>query len=127
MVALVLLGLVCAQCARHSNSPTDILSRVPLGSKLIDLDKYVGDFGLKPGDVMQFGSFGNQRDTFSGEAAGERNLGRYDKWRASMGERKRFSGKILFYLEDVLMNMKLLEFTYMNGKLIQKDWGNLPG
>ena len=127
MVALGLSGLACVQCARHSNSPTDILSRVPLGSKLIDLDKYVGDFGLTPGDVMQFGSFGNQHDTFSGEASVERNLGRYDKWRASMSERERFSGRILFYLGDVLMNMKLLQFTYMNGKLIKKDWGNLPG
>lgn len=114
----------------------DVLSKVPLGtevSSLNDLAKMEMTWG---GSVVQWTVpsspiaqpsekhhlVKNDFGTFQQKA-----LGDYANWHPTDEERMKFSGVVLLFLDQGFSNSVVLEFTFVNGRLIKKDWNLMPG
>jgi len=56
----------------------------------------------------------------------QKDLGDYDHWDPSVESEKHFTGEIVFFLERGLSNL-VIGFMFVDGQLVKKDWGFLPG
>lgn len=134
---LVLAGLL--SCAAGRNDAEDITSSVPIGSRLADLDQYLERWDLDSGDVMQWIPTSEPPDSDDLQLRTDgvristdygtflqKNVGTYYSWNASAEERNKFTGEIVFF-HHPHWNAELIAFIYVNGKLVQTDWGYLPG
>lgn len=115
--------------------PVKTLARIPAGSKLSELDRYLDHIYSRstverwtterdPGGTdrieNEFGSFRSQ------------NLGAYEIWNATKTERDGFTGELLFFhhsnvIPDDLAPSYVFSLIYIDGKLKKKDYGQLPG
>jgi len=57
----------------------------------------------------------------------QNELGSFDDWRRRAHVHDEFSGEITFTHGYGFGSYDLLVFTYLNGKLVRKDYGHLPG
>lgn len=114
------------------------LARVPIGSKLADLDELANGrydglsdvtewirVSIQPGNTESLES--NEHGTFN-----TKDLGSFRDWKASTKTRNRFTGMIhLVYFSDVIpdgLNPSFfIDYVYVDGVLKKKDLGHLPG
>lgn len=129
-VLLVPLGLLTV--ASLGSAPHDVVSRVPLGSSLSELNKYLTRGRGSTGEVVEWiptaSSQSAARDLVENEFGTfvKKNLGSYDQWKASARERDKFTGQITF-IHHGSTSSDANTFIYHKGKLRKKDWGFLPG
>ncbi len=122
----LLFGLSC------SSAPHDAVTRVPIGSQLSELDRYLERGGESTGEVVEFVPVGRPGRVADGLVSNEfgtfkpKHLGSYDKWKATMNERDRFTGEITF-IQHGSTSSDVSTLFYQNGKLRKRDWGFLPG
>ena len=125
----VICLLVTAACG---SAPHNVVSSVPTGSKLSELDHYLKRGAGSSGEVIEWVSTSgpphkneelvrNEFGTFI-----PNKLGSYDDWKASPDERNSFTGEITF-THHGLTSSDANTFIYVKGKLRKKDWGYLPG
>lgn len=118
----------------------EILSLMPIGSSVKDLKDVRESEGVEPGRVMMWVETDDPptRNDVQIRRNGvvistqfgiylQRNLGPYDSWKPTDDEVERFTGEVQFYVSRPLGNLILIGFTFVSGKLVQKDWGYLPG
>ena len=122
--------------ARLCKQPSSDCGRIPIWSKLSELDLYIGKFYEKS-SVEEWvpsrtaGSSDKPVKTKLGSLY-VRHLGGYDSWTASATERESFTGEITFYhfsavIPDDLAPSYVVSLVYVRGVLKQKDWGVMPG
>lgn len=92
--------------------PADIVEGVPLGSKVSSLDRYL------EGEVQEGDATVSSADT-EGEVS-------YRTWKATRHESSEFTGEITF-IDQGFFSSEVYTFKYVNGLLVEKDWGFLPG
>ncbi len=139
----VAFGLLIGICLVHSvncdSAPHDIVSSVPIGIKLSDLDGYLKRGSGSEGEVLQWIPTNEPADSKGMQLRGEgmristefgtflqKNLGSYDEWYATAEDRNRFTGEITF-IHHGSTSSDINSFTFVNGILRKKDWGYLPG
>jgi hypothetical protein len=140
-LALFCLFSLVISLTGESAAP-EIMARVPIGSDLDRLYLSVGkDRRAKPGDVMLWIPSSAKNPDFSDYQPRrhgvtirtdfgmfrQKNLGNYSDWSPTEELRTRFTGDIDFFVDNGQAETRALTFTYMNGKLVSKDWGFLPG
>ncbi len=127
--SFLLALLLAAGCG---SAPHDLVSKVPDGSDLNDLDRHLargpGSKGmvvewtpLAPFAVPDEKSVCNEFGNFK-----KKSLGAYDYWKATPEERSRFTGEITF-TDHGSTSSDVNSLIYVKGKLRKKDWGFLPG
>lgn len=125
-LACLLLSGAC------SSAPHDRVGPVPMGSKLTDLDRHFTMLPDSRGEVTEWlpgnrpVKAGEERVTNEHGTFNARSLGDYDGWTATPEERNRFTGEILFFHHGST-SADVNSVIYRRGKLVQKDWGFLPG
>lgn len=127
--SLILLPIVCQP------DPQVVLEKIPLGSKLSELDKYLPD--LNGGASVQkhiptSSAKSNTMPTGGNGAYYVRDLGEYKNWNATKSERDEFTGEIHIYhyagvAPDDLAPSYIFWLFYERGILKKKDYGHLPG
>lgn len=110
--------VLSAGCA---SAPHDLVTAVPLGSRLSDLDKYIQRGPGSEGEVT--GQF--TRDSSAPLTIHLREAS-YDRWSATAKERDTFTG-IITFTDYGTTSADVNDFTYKEGRLVDKDWGFLPG
>lgn len=119
LAVLTLMFGIClfpsCDSARH-----DLVTLVPLGSKLSELDRYLDRAPTSTGEVDGY--------IASKEAGAEPTpvSEDYDGWGVTPEQKDRFTGTITFYHHGSTSD-DVNELRYRNGKLVFKDWGFLPG
>ncbi len=143
MTVLALLSVCCLTCmlpVACSPSAEQVISRIPMGSKLGELDRHFvrgrDDEGevtewIRPGKAPSDSVHRDQVKNEFGQFLAE-HIGSYDGWNASDEERDSFTGKITFYhhswvIPDDLAPSYMIELVYIHGELKSKNWGILPG
>ena len=127
---LVPLGLLTV--SSWGSAPHDVVSLVPLGSNLNELNQYLKRGRGSTGEVVEWiptaSSQSVARDVVKNEFGMfvKKNLGSYDEWKASARERDQFTGQITF-IHHGSTSSDANTFIYHKGKLRKKDWGFLPG
>ena len=141
--AILFCFLVIAVCAGTcaipiltQPDPAAFLKAIPLGSKLSELDKYLGK-GYNNSSVQRWIPYKEKKavGTYKTSPYGKfevRGLGEYGSWDASQAERDSFTGEINFFhlsavIPDDLAPSWVMSLTYVNGVLKEKDYGQLPG
>lgn len=122
---LAVIGLCLVCCVRPvacAPDPSKILMRIPLGSRLTELDRHLGKF-------YEVSSVRERAVAKDNEA---RDLGDYDRWTASKAERDAFTGEVTFshyssVIPDDLAPSFMVRLVYVGGVLKAKDYGILPG
>ena len=115
-----------------------VMAAIPMGSKLSDLDQYVNHWGIEKGDVWMWTPIDESSDLKGTKVTNNfgtfliTNLGEYDSWSASKVERDQFSGVVhLLYFSIVIPDdfdpSFMIDLGYIDGVLVEKDWGILPG
>lgn len=142
LLGCVLLCVVGVRWIRWASghSMHDLVSDVPLGTKLSELDRYIRRGSVSEGEVYRwtltdpkskansevvknakgvpFNSVTeNQHGTFLNSFVGP-----YNGWPLPLASRDTFTGEIIFYGAEAANS-----FVFINGKLASKDWGFLPG
>ncbi|MCC7436214.1 MAG: hypothetical protein IT363_16180 [Methanoregulaceae archaeon] len=133
------LGLCLAPCLISiacRPDPKAIVTRIPVGSRLSELDAYLTQF-YESSDVLKWTpnpkarrGTGSYRDKYGGFDT--LNLGPYDRWTATKSERDRFTGELRFYhhsavVPDDLAPSFWVYLVYIDGVLKEADYGILPG
>ncbi len=57
----------------------------------------------------------------------QKDLGDYDHWDPSVETEKHFTGEIVFFVKRGLSDLVVIGFMFVDGQLVKKDWGFLPG
>lgn len=132
LLVFSLIALVCV--SEYSGSaPHDIVSKVPLGIHVSELDPYLIRGRGSEGEVTEWTE--KTTEPYTGRVPMKntkygkfktRNLGDYDSWKKTVGKESRFTGDIQF-THDSIWSSDVNEFTFKNGVLVDKDWGFLPG
>ncbi len=123
---VLILRLSCGS-AKH-----DLVSDVPLGSELSELNQYIRRAEGSFGEVVEWRVANKALDATEKPIKNEwgifvpKALGSYDDWKASAEEKNKFTGEITFFHMS-LTSSDANVFTYRNGKLCKKNWGFLPG
>ena len=123
---LCILFVALSWSGRH-----DIVSRIPLGSKLSDLDQYLPWSAGTSGEVIQWRPAIDSTADGKGQITNELgkfttvSLGSYDEWKATVQDRDRFTGEIMFFRHS-LTSADVNSLVYHEGRLYKKDWGFLP-
>lgn len=138
-VAGVLFFTCLVPYAACANDAERIIASVPIGTRLSDLDGYLMRWKLDSGDVMQWSPTSGSPDREDIQIRREgvkirtefgtflqKDLGSYENWGAGTEERNDFTGEITFF-HHPHWNAEIIGFTFIRGKLVQKDWGYLPG
>ena len=134
LLGLCLLPLAASFSCWHD--PEKALARVPVGSRLSELDKHIGRF-YSHSEVEQWsiapidGGAKAARDTKYGSFY-VRELGTYAAFKASNPRTDSFTGEMRFYhmswvIPDDIEPSFVLALVYVNGVLKEKDYGILPG
>lgn len=130
--ALLLILALTMGTGGCSSAPHDIVSSVPKGSLLADLDRHLDRWPGSHGTVVEWTPATDhpnpqgERGTNEFGSFFHKSLGPYDEWQATDEERNRFTGEISFYNDDshsALVN----SLIYVEGQLQKTDWGHLPG
>ncbi|MBX3119995.1 MAG: hypothetical protein KF784_13095 [Fimbriimonadaceae bacterium] len=104
----------------EGSAPHNVVDYVPYSTKLSDLDRYlirgIGSEGEVEGTILEPDGSGKKVEVKED----------YDRWKATPEERARFTGKITFYHMGTT-STDVNEFVFQDGKLVDKDWGFLPG
>ncbi len=114
------------------SAPHDLVNRVPIGSKLSELDRYLNRGSGSYGEVIEWARADKLADRSAVQIQNEFGLfikkdkGFYDQWQASKQERDRFSGEIRF-IHHGTTSSDVNSFIYIDGKLQRAEWGFLPG
>ncbi len=138
---LALLGICVLPCVLPiacKRDPEKVLSRIPIGSKLTELDELLSRDRDDEGEVTEWIPASKTLDSRVKLVTNEfgvfiqRDLGSYDGWSASATERNSFTGKITFFhhswvIPDDLAPSYVIDLIYINGELKAKNWGILPG
>ena len=135
---LALLGLCRVPCIAPIAcrlDPKAVLSPIPVGSKLSELDKYLTKFN-GGSMVQEWVSVGakdspEHRTTKYGSFY-VRDLGEYGTWSATKEERDAFKGELLFFhrstvIPDDLAPSYVFSLIYVSGVLKDKDYGHITG
>lgn len=133
-----LLPLGCLLAFGTAPNMEKTLARVPIGSKLSELDELAVTGYDSLSDVYEWvpvtdesttteKQFSNEHGTFTGK-----DLGSFDNWSASDKERDSFTGEIdLVYfsivIPDDLNPSFIIIYIYVEGRLVKKDMLGLPG
>ena len=129
----IIISLLLWAFMNIGSAPHDTVTPVPLGSKLSELDRYLHRGAGSEGKVTQwiparitagnpvYNEFYKEFGMFI-----PKKLGSYDEWKASSEERDKFTGEIQF-IHWSSTSDDVNTFIYINGKLLKKDWGFLPG
>lgn len=56
-----------------------------------------------------------------------KDLGDYTDWNPSADDAEGFTGEIVFFVDQPFGNSSMVGFSYVDGRLVKKDWGYLPG
>lgn len=123
-----------------------LMAGIHLGSGVRSLDAIYLDPSVWQGDVRLWiaapDSLRHRSDTqlkaggqvFLTEygAFRKKDLGSYSRWRRSAVNIERFTGEVIFFIhqpfcEAPFGNSVAIAFTYVDGRLMRKDWGFLPG
>jgi len=89
------------------SAPHDLVNRVPIGSKLSELDRYLNRGSGSYGEVIEWARADKLADRSAVQIQNEFGLfikkdkGFYDQWQASKQERDRFSGEIRSSLKNL--------------------------
>lgn len=117
-----------------------LLASVPLGSPVTSLRSIRNCDAVRGGSVMQWRPEavgtpplsdiqirldGEIIETEFGKFM-QKDLGDYDHWDPSGEAEKHFTGEIVFYVERGLSYL-VIGFMFVDGQLVKKDWGFLPG
>jgi hypothetical protein len=127
---LLLPGLLLVSAC--GSAPHDIVTPIPLGSNLSDLDRHLQRGEGSRGEVIAWlpaGKSPKATDPLETNELGTfivRVVGSYDDWKAPPEERNRFTGEITFYHHGTA-SADVNRLVYVDGKLRKKDWGFLPG
>lgn len=139
LIGVGLLALCALNCLRPITcrpDPKSVIARIPLGSRLSELDTHLDKF-YESSDVVAWipnpkapRGTGSMRDRYG--AFDTKNLGPYDSWRAEKAERDRFTGEVRFYhhsavIPDDLAPSFVIYLVYIDGVLKEADYGYLPG
>lgn len=122
-------------CYATRLDPTSVLAPIPVGSKLSELDEYMGKF-YAYSNVLEWHS--NRPSDSTGHRKTKygsfyiRDLGDYESWKVLRTERGSFTGELLFFhisyaIPDDLAPSYVFSLVYVNGILKEKDYGHLPG
>ena len=136
---LALLGvciILCATRCASGHDPKDVVARIPIGSKLSELDKHLGKF-YGSSSVEEWGNAPTATRA-SKQMKSEygfsyvRELCTYEAWTASNEERDTFTGKVEFthyssMIPDDIAPSYVVWLVYVDGVLKEKDYGHLPG
>lgn len=127
--------LFCLQPIACKVDPASTLERIPIGSRLSDLDGYLSSRAYEGSVVSEW--TGDGKDVLSqlqtgGNQQSLRHLGAYQLWAATQGQRDSFTGSIkLFHQSKVIPDdwapSFVIHLIYIKGVLKFKEWGQLPG
>lgn len=133
LLALCLLPCLASYSCRLD--PTAVLAKIPVGSKLSELDKYLGRF-YDGSSVQEWvpdrtAATTGHRTTPYGVFY-VRELRDYDAWPATQSERDAFTGELSFYhhswvIPDDLAPSYVFSLVYVHGVLKEKEYGQMPG
>ena len=116
-------------------APEEILSRVELGSSLDALEPVRRDDRMHGGKVMRWiGPLRQEPDrsdlqlrvdgvTIRTEFGvfRQKDVGDFDLWRQGNADKSRFSGEVVMFTD-----WEAIWLTFLQGRLVKKDWGYLP-
>lgn len=134
--AVAACSLCCLQPIACRSNPKAIIAKIPLGSRLTELDRYLPKFyddsvvvQWVPNPKARRGT-GSSRDKYGGFDT--QNLGTYDGWSAKTTDRDRFTGEVRFFhhsavIPDDLAPSFFIDLIYIGGVLQEADYGYLPG
>lgn len=134
-VAGLCLALYAVPIARNGD-PRAIVAGVPLGSRLSELDGYLGKiYERSTVEAWSNTPTGTRSTAWMKSKHGfeyVRSIGAYDTWRASKATRDAFTGRIEFFhyssvIPDELAPSYVVTLVYLNGLLKKKEFGYLPG
>lgn len=146
------IAIICVACiltvlflvlyvARLRSSPNlqSVLSRVAIGSSIEELNSIARMRNVRSGDIMQWlptNRFPDRSDIQLRQDGViirnefgvflQKNVGMFSE-RASNMLPSQFTGEVVFFLDRSFSDGVVLGFTYIDGKLVKKDWGYLPG
>lgn len=127
---LLLLSLLLLSAC--GSAPHDLVSSVPLGTKLSDLDRYLKRGGGNPGEVTEWTpatKIPQEPDHVLSNEFGVftvKKLASYDDWKASTQDLNAFTGEVTF-TDFGSTSADVNTFIFIRGVLRKKDWGFLPG
>lgn len=132
----LLCVLPCLTLYTCAIDPKAVVTRIPIGSKLSELNQHLGSF-YEDSSVQEWGNTPTPTKATKYMKAKYgfsyvRELGKYDHWTASQGERDAFTGAIVFYhfssaIPEDLAPSLAVTLVYIDGVLKYKDYGHLPG
>lgn len=134
--------LICTLCAfvflliRSNPDPENVLSNIPIGSTIEILGDLERKYDVRGGEVVQWIPISQK---FVDRTRNEdvvktrfgmfkrKILGNYLEWHPHRSGRESFTGVISVYLDRHFEGLIALEFTYVKGVLVKKDYGYFPG
>ncbi|MBX3119994.1 MAG: hypothetical protein KF784_13090 [Fimbriimonadaceae bacterium] len=117
----------------RGSAPHDIVSKVPLGIHVSELDPYLIRGHGSTGVVTEWTE--KTTESYTGRVPMKntkygkfktRGLGNYDTWKKTIDRQDRFTGEITFTHES-FWSTDVNSFYFKDGVLVDKDWGFLPG
>ena len=123
-----IVTLVALFGCSSGSAPHDVAMSVPLGSSILELDQYLQRGRGSEGTVYVWQKTPGKGEYLIGSYSrlGEVEVGDYDEWVEAANDRDKFTGRILF-IHDSLTSSDANELAYVNGKLVDRGWGFLPG
>lgn len=114
------------------------LDRVPIGSKLADLDQLAVKGFSRFSRVYEFTATSERGNGTGDRVSNEfgtfvvNRLGFYTEWEASAQERNRFTGSVVLQYHSVVIPDELnpsfqITYFYVDGRLVDKQLQRLPG
>ncbi|HRJ06920.1 MAG TPA: hypothetical protein PK911_05235 [Candidatus Saccharibacteria bacterium] len=136
-IALLILAFAIVystMCGKSSSPHIELLETIPLGSRLSDLESVDNDPNVWGSSVIQWviartpPAKGQrilvQVGDRSLELTSRRNIGSFANVHNNTMQ---FSGTVTFFMGNSLQVNTALIFTYVDGSLVLKDWGYMPG
>lgn len=136
-IALMILAIAIVystMCGKSSSPHIKLLETIPLGSRLSDLESVDKDPNVWGSSVIQWvitrtPPVKGQRILVqvggrSLELISRRNIGSFANVPKNTVQ---FSGTVTFFIGNSLQVNTALIFTYVDGSLVLKDWGYMPG
>lgn len=134
-LAAIVVGGVCFWKISNDNRHQVLLSRIPFGTDVGSISRLVEAHDFWGGEVVEWISpdsleHSPQLERTISTRYGTfcvRNLGNSVSWNPSMAARRHFSGEVTLYLNRSFSDSVCLALTFIDGKLVEKDWGYIPG
>lgn len=118
IIAIISLAAIIWKSAGYRDHQW-LLDRMPLGAEVRDLEPLLNEESVRGSAAIE-----TQRKK---GVIHQVELGDFHALRHSRIDESKFTGKIILFVEEPFSDSIGLWFIYVDGRLVDKQWGFLPG